>query len=76
MTVVRGRLLDASFAQDGKGNKDSGEPDPPFCEIKESIDKEAINLLFESIAVNSTAYESTSDDGTVTFVGSKTESTL
>ena len=34
-----------------------------------------LRVFYSSIAINSTAYESTNDEGVVTFVGSRTECT-
>ncbi|KAI9495890.1 PMCA-type calcium-translocating P-type ATPase [Zychaea mexicana] len=66
MTVVRGTLADESFETVEK-IKDWGK----------KVHSESVqNLVFENIAVNSTAFEGKDENGNVDFVGSKTECAL
>ncbi len=65
MTVVEGFLAGKSF-------KNTNE----IKEWKAQVEPEIAELLFESIAVNSTAFEGKDDTGKVDFIGSKTESAL
>ena len=77
MTVVQGRLLGLPFAQDslGKpGNSGQGEPWPVAEDgSSKQLDPAMIKSFFYGNSLNSTAYETTSDDGEVIFIGSKTE---
>ncbi|KAG2226932.1 hypothetical protein INT45_010211 [Circinella minor] len=66
MTVVRGTLAEESF--------DSIEDIKNWAK---KVDPKAVQeLLFENIAVNSTAFEGKDENGNVDFVGSKTECAL
>lgn len=78
MIVVAGSL--------GRGDhfarKTSAETDgtlldmPDMNQFFRDLSPEASNLLRQSIAINSTAFETTSEDGTKSFVGSTTETAL
>ncbi|CAG8553520.1 4319_t:CDS:2 [Diversispora eburnea] len=48
----------------------------PLQQLKEILSSDIIKLLEESIVINSTAFESMSEDGQITFTGSKTETAL
>eukprot|EP00730_Choanoeca_flexa_P001990 TRINITY_DN10871_c0_g2_i2.p1 TRINITY_DN10871_c0_g2~~TRINITY_DN10871_c0_g2_i2.p1 ORF type:complete len:1169 (+),score=386.65 TRINITY_DN10871_c0_g2_i2:156-3662(+) len=80
MTVVQGRLLGVPFAQDSHGNAGAsgkGEPWPVNKDGRsDKVDAGLIQAFFAGNSLNSTAYESTNDEGEVTFVGSKTECAL
>ncbi|KAI9244834.1 PMCA-type calcium-translocating P-type ATPase [Phascolomyces articulosus] len=66
MTVVRGTLAEESF--------DSIENIKDWAK---KVDPKAVQeLLFENIAINSTAFEGKDENGNVDFVGSKTECAL
>ncbi|EGD77771.1 plasma membrane calcium ATPase [Salpingoeca rosetta] len=72
MTVVEGVLLDTMF--------DSNEKEELPIDNKtgksDKMNNDMLRLLYNSIAVNSTAYESINEEGVVTFVGSRTECAL
>jgi P-type Ca2+ transporter type 2C len=48
----------------------------PLQEVKSVLPDDVLQLLKESIAINSTAFEGEPEDGKRTFVGSKTETAL
>ncbi|KAI8137844.1 PMCA-type calcium-translocating P-type ATPase [Fennellomyces sp. T-0311] len=65
MTVTRGTLAEEAFHSVEETN-----------DWARKVDNKVTSLLFESIAVNSTAFEGKDEDGNVDFVGSKTECAL
>jgi hypothetical protein len=77
MTVVQGRLLGLPFAQDSRGepgNSGQGEPWPVSEDgTSKELDETMVKSFFFGNSLNSTAYETTSDEGEVIFIGSKTE---
>ena len=87
MTVVAGTLgidfgfSDAIEAPDqapGRGSQDGSRRDAtviPVSTLASQISAEAKELLSQSIAINSTAFESR-EDGQQVFIGSKTETAL
>ncbi|CAG8471784.1 8508_t:CDS:2 [Ambispora gerdemannii] len=48
----------------------------PMTDLIGTLSPGLINILKQSIAINSTAFESMGDDGKLTFIGSKTETAL
>lgn len=71
MTVVAGTFGDSSFVQsDTKSEKAA-----PLASWASDVSPKAKELLIQSIAINSTAFEG-EEDGRPTFVGSKTETAL
>jgi Ca2+-transporting ATPase len=75
MTVVAGTWgVDKKFAQPSAHSKSDSET-PSFAEVFDKLSKEAHDLLLQSIALNSTAFEG-EEKGVSTFIGSKTETAL
>ncbi|KAI9251226.1 PMCA-type calcium-translocating P-type ATPase [Sporodiniella umbellata] len=70
MTVVAG-TLGSSF----KFSKDSQEA-VSICKVFEHVPKEALHLLHQSIAVNTSAFEVENENNETSFVGNKTEIAL
>ena len=75
MTVVAGTLgIEENFAHPSTHSK--SDPDTSsFADVFEKLSKEARDLLRQSIAINSTAFEG-EEKGVSTFIGSKTETAL
>ncbi|KAI9293093.1 calcium-translocating P-type ATPase, partial [Neoconidiobolus thromboides FSU 785] len=79
MTVVAGTFgSTVQFLRDPQNLTKVNCSIPPLKpdEFPNAIPKEVLDLLSEGIAINSSAFESTDDKGTVTLVGSKTEVAL
>jgi P-type Ca2+ transporter type 2C len=75
MTVVAGTWgVDEKFAQPSAHSKSDSET-PSFAKVFDRLSKEAQDLLLQSIALNSTAFEG-EEKGVSTFIGSKTETAL
>ncbi|CAG8488589.1 9310_t:CDS:2 [Diversispora eburnea] len=77
MTVVAGTLgLTKSFAKDLDNHKNGIEVPILLKDLSKNIPIPILKLLEESIVINSTAFESTDENGQITFTGSKTETAL
>ena len=75
MTVVAGTLGSAfHFAREIDAT-DAGREVMPFATAFEKLSRDANELLLQSCALNTTAFEG-EEDGVFTFVGSKTETAL
>jgi P-type Ca2+ transporter type 2C len=75
MTVVAGTWgVDEKFAQPSAHSRSDSET-PSFAKVFDRLSKEAQDLLLQSIALNSTAFEG-EEKGVSTFIGSKTETAL
>jgi P-type Ca2+ transporter type 2C len=75
MTVVAGTWgIDQKFAQPSAHSRSDSEPSS-FAGVFDKLSKEAQDLLLQSIALNSTAFEG-EEKGVSTFIGSKTETAL
>jgi len=75
MTVVTGTWgVDQKFAQPSAHSKSDSETSS-FAKVFGKLSKEAQDLLLQSIALNSTAFEG-EEKGVSTFIGSKTETAL
>jgi Ca2+-transporting ATPase len=75
MTVVAGTLgVEEKFSQSSTHLKPDEET-ASFTDVFEKLSKEARDLLRQSIAINSTAFEG-EEKGESTFIGSKTETAL
>lgn len=79
MTVVAGTIGSSfQFLQNPATQSSSRRSVPPIKqdELMVSIPKNLLEILANGIAINSSAFESTSDQGEITLVGSKTEIAL
>ena len=75
MTVVAGTLgVEEKFSQNSTEPKSDREISS-FADVFEKLSKDAQELLRQSIAINSTAFEG-EEKGVSTFIGSKTETAL
>jgi Ca2+-transporting ATPase len=75
MTVVAGTWgVDQKFAQPSAHSKSDSQTSS-FAKVFGKLSKEAQDLLLQSIALNSTAFEG-EEKGVSTFIGSKTETAL
>eukprot|EP00049_Salpingoeca_infusionum_P017584 m.353531 g.353531 ORF g.353531 m.353531 type:complete len:1151 (+) comp16786_c0_seq1:587-4039(+) len=73
MKVVEGRILNHWFGAD------DGIPFPADSSkagASDVLDNNGLQLAYNGLALNSTAYETKDSEGTVSFVGSKTETAL
>lgn len=73
MTVVAGTFGSTSFIKNETSEKSSNEESISFW--ASTAPKTLKNLIVQSVAINSTAFEG-EEDGQATFIGSKTETAL
>jgi Ca2+-transporting ATPase len=73
MTVVAGTFGPSSFTKNEDSEKSSGEESISYW--ASTAPKALKNLIVQSVAINSTAFEG-EEDGQTTFIGSKTETAL
>ncbi|KAL8420555.1 hypothetical protein RB594_003369 [Gaeumannomyces avenae] len=82
MTVVAGTFGSTKFAKSGgtttpsSSDSDSDSSTMNAAQWSSSISPAARAAIVQSVAVNSTAFEGTDDNGQPTFIGSKTETAL
>lgn len=80
MQVVAGTIstthrFGGAPARDGQAPEEAGNPDVSPSELVKTLDSDVKELLRNSIALNSTAFEG-EVDGKMTYIGSKTETAL
>ncbi|RHZ69214.1 hypothetical protein Glove_287g31 [Diversispora epigaea] len=82
MSVITGTIgLTANFVRDQAHTNDFKisphfENPIPLQQLEEILSSDILGLLEESIVINSIAFESVSENGQITFTGSKTETAL
>ncbi|KAK1995061.1 calcium-translocating P-type ATPase [Colletotrichum falcatum] len=77
MTVVAGTFSTGSFAAFAQAEDEKPSDFPPHVSAwAATVPRAARELIVQSVAVNSTAFEGQEEDGRPTFIGSKTEMAL
>ncbi|ROW03294.1 hypothetical protein VSDG_01336 [Cytospora chrysosperma] len=74
-TISTSHRFGGAPPRDGQGPEEAGNPDISPSELVKTLNPDVKELLLNSIALNSTAFEG-EVDGKMTYIGSKTETAL